>query len=102
MRLAALAEALGARLIGEGAGEITAVAALDAAGATQLAALFEPRWRAAARATRAGAVLVTPALAESVPEGSARLVIEDARAAWGRALRILHREPAVALPPVGV
>jgi UDP-3-O-[3-hydroxymyristoyl] glucosamine N-acyltransferase len=102
---ATLARALGAQLFGLESQEIQGVAALDAAGPTDLVGLFEPRWRAAGRHTRAGAALVTEALAHHLPAHTSRLVLADAdaaRAAWGRALRLLHPRPSVAPPPPGI
>lgn len=98
---AALAAAVGARLEGPDR-PLSRAAALPDAAHTDLAALFEPRYRAAARQTRAGALLTSPALAAACPAGTSLLIAEDARAAWGKALRLLHPRPAVALPPVGV
>lgn len=98
---ATLAAAIDARLEGPDR-PITRVAALAAADATCLAALFEPRYRDAARATRAGVILTTSALAHHCPAGRALLIAEDARAAWGKALRRLHPVPSIAPPPVGV
>lgn len=98
---AALAAAIGARLEGD-AGPIARVAALDAADATCLAGLFEARYRAAAAGCRAGLILTTPALRSSCPSETARLVCDDARAAWGKALRLLHPVARIAPPPIGV
>ena len=102
MRLDELAQVAGARLRGPGDRAVSGAAALDTATPDQLSLLIEPRWRRAAAQTRAGAVVVRPDLADHLPDGVARLVAEDARAAWGRALRALHPHPTVAPPPVGV
>jgi UDP-3-O-[3-hydroxymyristoyl] glucosamine N-acyltransferase len=102
MRLHALAAAIGARLDGPDDPEVQGVAELPQAGPGDLAALFEPRWRRFAAGTRAAAAVVTPALADLLPPGCARLVCEDARDAWGRALRALFPGPEIALPPPGV
>lgn len=101
MRLDALAQAVGARLVGPDDRVVTRAAPLDGAGPSHLSALLEPRWRSAAAHTRAGAVVVSPALADHLPADVARLVAEDARGAWGRALRCLHPAPVVRPPPIG-
>ncbi|MEZ4473068.1 MAG: UDP-3-O-(3-hydroxymyristoyl)glucosamine N-acyltransferase [bacterium] len=102
MRVAALASRLAVRLEGAGETEIVRVAPLTAAGPGCLAGLFEPRYRADAAQTRAAVVLTTEALAACLPPDVPRLVADDARAAWGLALRLLHPRPAVAPPPVGI
>ncbi len=101
MRLDALAQAVGARLVGPGDRVVTRAAPLDGAGPSHLSALLEARWRGAAAHTGAGAVVVSPALAEHLPADVARLVADDARGAWGRALRCLHPGPALRPPAIG-
>ncbi len=101
MRLSTLAEAIGARLLGEDL-EVERVASIQASGPTALAPLIEPRWRAAASRTRAAAVLCSPALSSALPPDLPRLVAEDARDAWGRAVRLLHPRPFLEPPPVGI
>ena len=101
MRAEALAAAIGAQRIGPDA-ELGRVAALAEAGANDLAGLFSRRWRRAARHTRAAAVVVTPSLAPELPSGLTRLVTEDARGAWARAIRLLHPGPVLAPPPLGI
>ena len=98
---ATLAAAVGARLDGN-AHPITRVAALDAADAHALAGLFDARYRAAAAGSRAGLILTTSALRSACPPGTPLLVCEDARAAWGKALRLLHPRPRIRPPPIGV
>ncbi len=102
MRLTVLAAAIGARVDGSADPELTGVAELPSAGPGDLTALFEPRWRRFAAGTRAGAAVVTPALASALPARCGRLVCDDARTAWGRALRVLFPAPEIALPPLGL
>lgn len=102
MRLDALARHLDARLDGPADRDVSRVAALDGADPAALVGLFERRHRRAAAATAAGAAIVTPALAEHLPDGCARLIHPDGRAAWQRALRLLHPRPALCPPPVGI
>lgn len=56
--LGELAEALHAKLEGDPARRVTGVAPLETAGPEQIAFLIDPRYRAAAEASRAGAFLV--------------------------------------------
>lgn len=98
---AALAAEIGARLIGPDR-PLSRVAALNAADATCLCALFEPRFRSAARQTAAGALLTAPAFVDDCPRDASLLVSDDPRAAWGKALRRLHPTPSIAPPPPGV
>lgn len=101
MQIRDLNIALGLPVPAGEAGEISGVASLVDAGPEHLAALFNGRYRVAAESTRAGAVLVTPALAHHVPPTSIGLVTEDARTLWLRAIRCLHPGRAQAVPPVG-
>lgn len=96
-----LAAAVGARLDGD-AGPIARVAAIDAADAQCLAGLFEARYRASAAGSRAGLILTSSTLRSACPPGTPVLVADDPRAAWGRALRLLHPRPVIEPPPVGV
>lgn len=100
--LDALAATLGAMLDGAATVSVTHLAALDEADETALVALFDRRYRAAARHTRAAAAITTPALAPDLPPGCARLLHPDPRAAWHHALRLLHPRPAIAPPPPGI
>jgi UDP-3-O-[3-hydroxymyristoyl] glucosamine N-acyltransferase len=60
MRLAELAERLGAQLDGEGAVDVTGVRGLEEAGPSELTFVANPKYASLARTTRAAAVLVTP------------------------------------------
>ncbi len=102
MTLAELAAAIDATLEGGAALEVDRVASLDSADPGAVAGLFELRWRKAAATTRACAVVVPPPLAHHVPETTARLIADDARDAWGRAVRALNPRPSISLPPIGV
>ncbi len=98
MRLDAVADALGAELCGPAEREVAAVASLASAGPRELAAVFERRGWSDARSTRAGALIVGPSTAPDLPSACARLVVDDPRAAFGRALRLLHPTPVIARP----
>jgi UDP-3-O-[3-hydroxymyristoyl] glucosamine N-acyltransferase len=68
-----LARVAGAVLSGDPAREVRDVAPLELAGPDEVAFLDNPRYREAARATRAGACIVRPEHAGLVPEATARL-----------------------------
>ncbi|MGD2114359.1 MAG: LpxD N-terminal domain-containing protein, partial [Acidobacteriota bacterium] len=57
LRLAELAERLGARTVGDADRVVTAVANLEEAGPEDLSFLLSPRYREQARESRAGALL---------------------------------------------
>ncbi|MFI5229129.1 MAG: UDP-3-O-(3-hydroxymyristoyl)glucosamine N-acyltransferase [Gemmatimonadales bacterium] len=73
---AAIAEAVGGRLIGDGAVGISRVAALDRATERDLSFLGAAKYAAAFTASRAGVVLVAPELAETPGTVAARVVVE--------------------------
>jgi UDP-3-O-[3-hydroxymyristoyl] glucosamine N-acyltransferase len=97
-RLAELAELVGGRVEGDSERTIEAVRALDSAGPHDLSVLKNPRYREQAEASRAGALLVGPALAGTVP-GRPLLVVGDPDYALARLVAVLHpparREPGV-------
>ena len=64
--LGELAEALGATLDGDPGRRVTGVAPLETAGPDDISFLTDPRYAAAARASRAGALVVGPA-AQDLP-----------------------------------
>ena len=98
-RLAELAELVAGRVEGDPDRSVAAVRTLEAAGPGDLSFLKSPRYRVQAEASRAGALLVGPALAGMVP-GRDLLVVEDPDYALARLLAVLHpaagrREPGV-------
>jgi UDP-3-O-[3-hydroxymyristoyl] glucosamine N-acyltransferase len=64
MKLAELAERLGAELHGDGSIEVTGVRGIEEAGPSEITFVANPRYAALARETRAAAVLVDPAFPE--------------------------------------
>ena len=102
MQLGALADAIGARLIGSPELQITRVQTLQAAGPSDLAACFEARYRADLQGTRAGAVLIDQKYEALVPDGCVRLVADDPRSAWNKTLRLLSPGPLLRPPAVGI
>ena len=90
----ALADALGARLLGDPEQPITGIASLEAAGPTDLTHLSSPRLRDRLADCAAGAVLVREADAPAV--NGVALVVEDPYLAYARASRHFDDAPAVA------
>ena len=86
MLLQDLAERLGCRLEGDGRLEITRVASLDQAGPGDLTFFANPKYGAALRRTRAGAVIL-PDDAPAVP--CAMLRTNDPYLAFANALQLL-------------
>lgn len=101
MKLEELAQALGAVLTpGNGAEsapgdlEITGVAGLEAAAPTQVSFLDNPRYAVAARATRAGAVLVDPSFAAAAgPLSVPTLQVRNPYLAFARAIDLFYQAP---------
>jgi UDP-3-O-[3-hydroxymyristoyl] glucosamine N-acyltransferase len=90
MKLGEIASALGARLEGDAALEITGVTGIEEAGPGQLTFVANPRYAAAARTTRASAVIV----AEDFPAlSAATLRIRNPYLAFARALELFYQPP---------
>jgi len=93
MKLSEIASALGARLEGNGALEITGVAGIEEAGTGQLTFVANPKYAAAAKTTRASAVIVAedfPALA------TATLRSKNPYLDFARALELFYQPPQYA------
>jgi len=101
-RLADLAQAIQAELIGDGETQLSGVATLERAEPHQLTFLANPRYRPQLAITRAGAVIV----GESDRNGTqvARLVVRNPYASYARAAQLLHPEdrPAPGIHPTAV
>jgi UDP-3-O-[3-hydroxymyristoyl] glucosamine N-acyltransferase len=90
MKLGELARLLNARLEGNPEMEITGVAGIEEAGATQVTFVANPKYAALARTTQAGAVLVTqdfPAISSST------LRTANPYLAFAHAIEIFYRAP---------
>ena len=85
-----IAAAVAGEMQGDAGRVITGVAALVSAQPHELSFVANTRYLAYLHRTRAGVVLTPRALAESVPEGIARVVVEDPHVALYRVLRLLH------------
>jgi len=95
---ARLAELVGARLVppadGRQTGALRGVAPLQAAAAHEISFLDNRRYLGVLAHTRAGAVIVAPAFAGSVPVGSAALVTSQPYLAWARIATLFHPLPS--------
>src|SRR5437764_12802563 len=94
MKLSAIAAALGARLEnGSPEAEITGVAGIETAGPGQITFISNPKYAAAARATKASAVIV----AEDFPAlSTAMLRSKNPYLDFARALEMFYQAPAYA------
>ncbi len=96
---ATIAAAVGGTLTGDGAVEVTRVAALDSADSASLSFFSSARYAGEALATQAGAVFVTSALVDHVMHVRARIVVAAPQEAMLTAINLLH--PRV-VPAAGV
>ncbi|HZD76817.1 MAG TPA: UDP-3-O-(3-hydroxymyristoyl)glucosamine N-acyltransferase, partial [Acidobacteriaceae bacterium] len=94
MKLSDLAARLGATLHGDGEAEITGVAGIEEASTGQVTFVSNPRYAAAARTTRAGAVLVAPDFPEI---SAATLRLANPYLAFAQAIELFHPSPV--FPP---
>lgn len=94
-----IARRVGGTLAGDPAVVIAGVAPLDRATPGDLSFLGAPRYAALAAATRAGVLLLPPALADAAPQVPARILVADPQAALLSILPLLFtappREPGV-------
>jgi UDP-3-O-[3-hydroxymyristoyl] glucosamine N-acyltransferase len=96
MKVSAIAELLGGKLIGEAGLEIHGVAALESAGPAELAYVESPRALEHATDSRAGCLLVTEGA--SLP-GRTTIAVPNPKLALIRVADVLHPAPAV---PLGI
>ena len=92
LTLSEIAGALGAQLKGDPDLEITGLATLEAAGPGQLSFLANPAYSRYLAATRAGAVLVSPAMADQVQTNV--LVMDDPYLGYARISHRFDTSPA--------
>ena len=76
---------------------LTGVAALDAAGPSDVSFLHDRRYAGALEATRAGAVVVHPEMEPHVPGGAVAILASKTYEGWARVARLFH--PARATAP---
>lgn len=93
MKLADIASALGARLEGDGSLEISGVAGIEEASSGHITFVANPKYAAAARTTRASAVIVD----EKFPAiEAATLRSKNTYLAFARAIELFYKPPAYA------
>jgi UDP-3-O-[3-hydroxymyristoyl] glucosamine N-acyltransferase len=94
--LAALAEAAGGTIDAAQAGRlIVGVGPLQSAGPELVSFLDNRRYLSALEESRAGAVLVLPALADRVPAGCVAIVTREPYLGWARVAAMFHPLPPV-------
>jgi UDP-3-O-[3-hydroxymyristoyl] glucosamine N-acyltransferase len=93
MKLADLAQRLGATLVGDPSLRITGVAAIDTASPGDLTFVANPKYASQARTTKASAVLVEPIFSQ-IP--AATLRIDNPYLAFARAIELFYQPPAYA------
>jgi UDP-3-O-[3-hydroxymyristoyl] glucosamine N-acyltransferase len=96
MNLSDLAATLGCELRGDGSLEITGVAGMEQASATELTSLHNSKYAPKARHTRAAAILVKTFLEDIAP---AQLLSKNPYLDFARALELFYQPPA---PPPGI
>ena len=92
--LADILLAAGGQSAGDPARRFTGVASLQAAGSGEVSFLDNRRYLQALAATKAGAVVLAPALAGQVPEGTVAIVAAAPYLAFARVAALFHPAPA--------
>jgi UDP-3-O-[3-hydroxymyristoyl] glucosamine N-acyltransferase len=93
LTLAEIVARLGGEAVGAAGTPLTGVATLDSAGPGQLAFLSNPRYRARAAASRAGAVIVGPGDRDAT--SGPRIVTDNPYAYYARAVALFNPERAI-------
>ena len=93
MKLAELAERLGAELRGDGSIEVTGVRGIEEAGPSEITFVSNPKYAGLARTTQAAAVLVAPDFPE-IPAATLRLA--NPYLAFSQALGVFYQPPSYA------
>jgi UDP-3-O-[3-hydroxymyristoyl] glucosamine N-acyltransferase len=90
---AAVAEAVGGRLVGDGTVEVASIAPLDRAGEGEVSFLASARYVPLFARSRASVVLVAPELADAEGSVAARVVVEKPHEALLALLPVLYAPP---------
>ena len=98
VRLGDLAARLGGELVGDPQTEITRIATLTSAGPDAIGFVANPRYRGQLAASRAGCLIVGPALREDAAARGAAIVCADPYLAYARLTRWWAAESRVAAP----
>jgi len=95
MKLAEIAQRLGAELVGgKGNVEITGVAGIEHAGASEITFIANPKYAAQAKTTKAAAILVEPDF--PALDGTATLRIKNCYRAFAQAITFFYHPPTYA------
>lgn len=95
MKLAEIAQRLGAELVGgKGDVEITGVAGIEHAGASEITFIANPKYTAQAKTTKAAAILVEPDF--PALDGTATLRIKNCYRAFAQAITFFYHPPKYA------
>lgn len=98
VRIGDIAERLQGELVGERELEVERIAPLDRADAASISFLAHPRFQAQLAATRAGCVIVAPAMREAAAARGAVIVCADPYLAYARLTQWWSREQRTAAP----
>lgn len=90
MNLSDLAATLGCELRGDGSIEITGVAGMEQAGATEITSLHNPKYGPKVKHTRAAAIIVKTFIEDIVP---AQLISKNPYVDFARALELFYQPP---------
>ncbi len=99
LSLAFVVEALGGALRGDPHLEITGLAPLESAGPTHIGFLSNPRYQAQLRATRAGCVIVSAALQDMAPAGTALIVTDNPYLYFARLTQLWRKHQNAGVVP---
>jgi len=97
-----IAARVGAQVQGDGERRLSRLASLESAQADSLAFLSGRRHLSAARASHAGAMLTTSALADALPPACVRLIVDDPYLAYARVSQWFESLIAVSTPQPSV
>jgi UDP-3-O-[3-hydroxymyristoyl] glucosamine N-acyltransferase len=101
LQLAAIVQALGGELHGDGALSIEGLAPLDSASPDDLSFLANPRYRQQLETTRAGCVIVAPAMREAAQARGACIVADDPYLYFARVTQLWKKaQPRPAGPAI--
>jgi UDP-3-O-[3-hydroxymyristoyl] glucosamine N-acyltransferase len=94
LHLAAIVDALGGELHGDGQLEITGLAPLESAQPSHLSFLSNPRYRQQLQSSRAGCVIVAPGLREAASARGACIVADDPYLYFARVTQLWKKQQA--------
>ena len=103
IRLKALVELLGGQLAGNADTEVSGIAPLDVADATQISFLSNSKFKAQAAQSKAAALILAPADDELIGAGfpGARIVTSNPYAYFARAAQVFAAQRSIA-PVIGI